>query len=208
MRRESAVSASTVLSCLSCGRPDRLSRVDAVFREQRTTTVVQGEVTGQYGFAVPVRAHAVHTGLLASALGPPRYSRQAAGLAVLAGLATLGAAGSLDTVVAYGGARGATGAVVTGLLAVAGWLLVRARSRDVSRSRILTGRALWLWKRCWYCHRCGVVSLFTPNGSTTLPADALAPALLDLASDLVWRPRSVRTSTAESMAPTPRRARS
>jgi hypothetical protein len=207
MRREPAVPASTVLSCLSCGGPDRLSRVDAVVREQRTTTVVHGEVTGQYGYAVPVRAHAVHTSFLASALGPPRRPRPAAGLAVLAALATLGAAGNLETVVASGGARGTTGAVVTGLLAVAGSLLVRARSRDVSRSRILAGRAIWLWKRCWYCHRCGVVSLFTPNGSTPLAADALAPALLDLASDLVWRPRSVRRSTAEFMALMPRRAR-
>jgi hypothetical protein len=190
--------AGTSPSCLRCARPDRLSRVEAVVRQQRTTTIVHGEVTGQYGYAVPVRARAVHTSQLAAALVPPRRPSPAVSLAVLAALATFGAAGSLATVVASGGTRGITGAAVMGLLAAVGWLLVRARSADLSRSRSVAGRALWLWRRCWYCHRCGVVSLFTPNGSATLAADALAPALLDLASRLVWHPKPVPASTMDS----------
>ncbi|GIF26834.1 hypothetical protein BJ973_000074 [Actinoplanes tereljensis] len=203
MRREIPfpVPAGTSPSCLRCARPDRLSRVEAVVRQQRTTTVVHGQVTGPYGYAVPVRAHAVHTSRLASALAPPRGPRPPASLALLAIVTTLGAARSLDTVVASAGAHGKTGAMVMVALAAAGWLLVRARSADLSRSRTVADRALWLWKRCWYCHRCGGVSLFTPNGSATLAADALALTLLDLASHLVWPPGSVPARTAEQASP-------
>jgi len=205
MTRDRPLPVPPGTSCLRCARPDRLSRVAAVVRQQRATTVVHGRVTGPYGYAVPVRARAIHTNPLASVLAPPRGPRPAAALAVLAALATLGAAGSMDVVIASGGAHGKTGAMVTGLLAAAGWLLVRARSANLSRSRTVAGRALWLWRRCWYCHRCGVVSLLTPQGSTTLAADGLAPVLLDRASRLMWRPEPEPASTVDSAGLAPGR---
>jgi hypothetical protein len=60
----------------------------------------------------------------------------------------------------------------------------RATGRDV-------GRARCLWDRCWYCSRCGYVSLMVPAVvSHLLPAAGLATSLFDAAGRLQWRPAS------------------
>ena len=59
---------------------------------------------------------------------------------------------------------------------------VTVGARDVSRAR-------WLWQHCWYCHRCGLVSLLTPAVvPQLLPARRLSSELLGLAGRLQWRP--------------------
>ncbi|MCU7730960.1 hypothetical protein ODJ79_45215 [Actinoplanes sp. KI2] len=76
---------------------------------------------------------------------------------------------------------------VVGLGLIVGLLSVLRRrattsARDVSRAR-------WLWRHCWYCQRCGLVSLLTPAvAPQLLLAHRLSSELLVLAGRLPWRP--------------------
>jgi hypothetical protein len=185
--------------CLSCARTDRLVRVPVLF-QQRAIHEVRGRVPGPYGYSVPVRARAVRTSPLEAALAPPRRRRLSK--VPLAVAAILGMCGALNLVAAAasGSLGGFVGAAVICALAAGAILRIVRRHRAAPSSGVVVGRALWLWRRCWYCGRCGVVSLHTPNVSTMLPAATLATALVGLASRLVWRARTAPSATIEPAA--------
>lgn len=183
--------------CLSCRRADQLVRVVAVVRQERVVHDVRGIASDPFGNPVPVRARAVRTSALAAALAPPR--RRRAPMLASAVVVVFGVGGVMNMVVAVAAADvgGFLGAVVGVSLAACGaWWVIRRR-KDASASATLIDRARWLWRRCWYCRRCGVVSLLMPSGSTTLPAADLGPALVALASRLKWRPVTVRPGVAD-----------
>ena len=99
-------------------------------------------------------------------------------------------------VVAVALAAGATassspGVALLGVLLIAGLVIGgiglsgrRSPVRVANQKRFR--RALWLWNRCWYCRRCGAVSLFTRNGSRRLDPGNLAGTLTELAESLRW----------------------
>jgi hypothetical protein len=88
--------------------------------------------------------------------------------------------------------RFGTGALAGCLAVVFGVCAVLALwwRREAARRAQLVDRARYLWRRCWYCRRCGVVSVFTAVGSRVLAAGSLAAGLMDLAGQLNWRKRT------------------
>jgi hypothetical protein len=140
----------------------------------------------------------VQTSRLAAALAPPRRRRFAkVPIAVVVFLVICGAL-NLIAAAASGSLGGLVGAALMCALAVGVTLRVVPRRR--AAPGLSVDRARWLWRRCWYCGRCGVVSLHTPGVSMLLPAADLATALLDLASRLVWRARTATAATIEPAA--------
>ena len=169
-----------VLRCLGCRTTDRLIRVEAVVQQQRTATVVRGRVAGPFGGPMPLRARTIHTTRLAVALAPPRRPRSITGPTIVLGVAGLTTAVNLLVAVGSGDGSAIAGVIVMGSLAAgaARVLHVRRTAAAWPRGR----RAMWLWRRCWYCQRCGTVSLLTPALNAALPATHLAADLLAVAA--------------------------
>lgn len=178
--------------CLSCRRADQLVHVVAVLRQEQVVHDVRGIACDPYGNPMPVRARAVRTSALAAALAPPR--RRRAPMLASAVVTMFGMCSAMNMIAALAAADldGALAAAVGGCLAACGAWWIIQRRKDFAASVTLINRARWLWRRCWYCRRCGVVSLLMPSGSTILPVTGLGPALVALAARLTWRPVTVR----------------
>jgi hypothetical protein len=190
--RSSRRSPESAVLCLRCGPGGRVTRVATIFRGERDVVRVRGMAVGaQVGGVLPVTARAVRVSALARALAPPRRPRSAVVPAVL-----LGAVGLFGVVVAEVSlaAEGDSGAgpvaVMLAVAAVVCGALVWSRRHNHGVARRDVDRARWLWERCWYCRRCGSVSLLAPTVSRELPADGLAAAVLDMARQLRWWPTS------------------
>ncbi|WP_203843742.1 hypothetical protein [Winogradskya humida] len=82
----------------------------------------------------------------------------------------------------------ATGFLTLMLTAYAA-LLVWWRRRSSRRAEVVD-RAMYLWRRAWYCRRCGVVSVLAGGDSHVFAARNLAFELMVLAGQLHWRKRA------------------
>lgn len=168
--------------CLQCRRLDKLVSVPAAVRAGRSTGEVRGSVTGQFGYDVPVRGRVVQVSALARALAAPRRPRAATGPAIVFGLAALLALWNL--LLAVSDPAGGTswfGLVFFAVVAAgSGWVL-RARQRRIQVMGPLVDDAIGLWRRSWYCRRCGVVSVYGPGAPTTVGTSGLASALIAVA---------------------------
>jgi hypothetical protein len=180
--RDGNASGQRGQECLRCRRLDRLESVPAAVRSGHSAAVVRGSVTGRFGYDVPVSGRVVQVSALAHALAAPRRPRSATRLAVVFGGSALLASWNLLLAVS----DPADGTAWFGLvffLAVAvgsGWVLL-ARQRRLQVMGPLVDEAVGLWRRSWYCHRCGVVSVFGPGAPTTVAASGLAAALISVA---------------------------
>jgi hypothetical protein len=168
--------------CLRCRRLDQLVSVPAAVRAGHSTGVVRGSVTGRFGYDVPVSGRVVQVSALARALAAPRQLRAATGPAIVFGGSALLALWNL--LVAVSDPTGGTawfGLVFFLAVAVgSGWVL-RARQRRAQVMGPLVDEAVELWRRSWYCRRCGVVSVYGPGAPTTVAASGLASALISVA---------------------------
>ncbi|RSM40302.1 hypothetical protein DMB66_57300 [Actinoplanes sp. ATCC 53533] len=107
---------------------------------------------------------------------------------VVAGLVEFG---TVQVAVADDGRNGT--AVLAGFLAVVVALcavLVWWWRGEVARRGQVVSRALYLWRRCWYCRRCDAVSVVTTAGSHLLASRGLAASLISLAARMRWQERS------------------
>ncbi|AGL16102.1 hypothetical protein L083_2592 [Actinoplanes sp. N902-109] len=84
-----------------------------------------------------------------------------------------------------GALAGVLGVVVALHAAVVPWW-----RRVAARRGQAVGRAWYLWRRSWYCRRCGVVSLFWAGDCRLMAAHDLASELMVLAGQLVWKERA------------------
>lgn len=188
-----AAGLGCLIECLRCGPAGELSRVAAVYREGREVVQIHGQAFGLDGSSVvPVRARATRVSGVAQMLAPPRRPLSAAVPAVLLGASILFlmvvAATALST---DGGSAAWPAAVLPLVIGALSGGSIWARRRSASTTARNVGRARWLWDRCWYCRRCGSVSLLVPAVvSRLLPAHGLAASLLDVAGRLQWRPTS------------------
>jgi hypothetical protein len=165
--------------CTSCERVDQLAHVPAIYRAERTTTVVRGRVTTDYGHGGRVRGRATTVSALGAALAPPRLPKS-----IVVPVVLLGGAGFFEMVTVYaavGGDPDAPGIgvfllVPLAILAVVVWLRHR-RLRDQGPA---AARAQGLWHRCWYCRRCGLVTLPVGSGRVSLAGRGLAGSLVRL----------------------------
>lgn len=178
-------------SCLRCGGVDRIAAVPAVVREGRSTTEIRGRLVGSPGVNLPFRAGAVQVSGLAQALAAPRRPMSPVvpvGAAVVAGLVELVV---IQSAVSEGGRYG-TGALAgvlgvgVAVFAVVAWWW----RREVVRRGLEVERARYLWRRSWYCSRCGVVSVFWAGACRVLGARRLAADLVVLAGELHWERRA------------------
>jgi hypothetical protein len=178
-------------SCVKCGGTDLLVTVPAVVREGRSTAVVRGRITGLPGVDLPFRASASKVSGLAQALAAPRRPMSpavpVAGLVVagLAELAVVASAVSEGGRYGTGALAGVLGVVVALLAALVPWW-----RREAARRGQATDRAWYLWRRSWYCRRCGVVSVIWDGGFRVVAARNLAADLVVLAGQLPWRKRA------------------
>jgi hypothetical protein len=170
--------------CLRCGRVDRLVSVPAAVRDGRSTGEVRGSVTGRYGYDVPVRGRVVHVSALSRALAAPRRPRTVTAPAVALGISALLALWNLQlAVLEPDGGSAWFGLVFFAVVAVVnGWAL-RARQRHLQVTGSVVDDAIGLWRRSWYCHRCGVVSVYGPGAPTVVAAGGLASALIRLVQE-------------------------
>ncbi|MEV4708664.1 hypothetical protein [Actinoplanes sp. NPDC049316] len=168
--------------CLQCRRLDQLVSVPAAVRAGHSTGVVRGSVTGRFGYDVPVTGRVSQVSGLARALAAPRRPRAATGPAVVFGGCALLVMWNLLLAVS----DPADGTAWFGLaffLAVAagsGWVL-RARQRRLQWMGPLVDEAVGLWRRSWYCRRCGVVSVYGSGVPVTVAASGLGSALISVA---------------------------
>ncbi|GAA0546349.1 hypothetical protein GCM10010172_30020 [Paractinoplanes ferrugineus] len=184
--------------CLRCRRLDQLVSVPAAVRAGHSTGVVRGSVTGRFGYDVPVSGRVVQVSGLARALAAPRRPRAATGPAIVFGGSVLLAMWNLLLAVSDP-ADGTAWFGTVFFLAVAagsGWVL-RARQRRLQVMGPLADEAVGLWRRSWYCRRCGVVSVYGAGMPVTVPAGSLASALISVAQQRRQQPaQSVRSPSA------------
>lgn len=198
--RRQAVAASEVANaaasgegrrCLRCGGVDRIAAVPAVVREGRSTTEIRGRLMGSPGVNVPFRAGAVQVGGLTQALAAPRLPMSPVapvGAAVVAGLVELVV---IQSAVSEGGRYG-TGALAgvlgvgVAVFAVFAWWW----RREAARRGLEVERARYLWRRSWYCSRCGVVSVFWAGACRVVSARHFSADLVVLAGELRWQRRA------------------
>jgi hypothetical protein len=156
--------------------------VPVAVRAGHSTGVVRGSVTGRFGYDVPVSGRVVQVSALARALAAPRRPRAATGPAIVFGGSVLLALWNLQLVVLDpGGGTAWFGLVFFAAVAAgSGWVL-RARQRRLQMMGPLVDDAIGLWRRSWYCRRCGVVSVYGPGAPTTVAASGLASALISVA---------------------------
>lgn len=165
--------------CLRCRRLDQLVSVPAAVRAGHSTGVVRGSVVGRFGYDVPVSGRVVQVSALARALAAPRRPRAGTGPAITIAGSVLLALWNLQLAVLDSGDGTAWFGLVF-FVAVAvgsGWVL-RSRQRRLRVMGPLIDDAIGLWRRSWYCRRCGVVSLYGPGAPRAVAASGLASALL------------------------------
>jgi hypothetical protein len=131
---------------------------------------------------MPVRARLVQTSTLAAALAPPRQQRLSRVPVVVAAIIAMCGALNVVNAAAAGELGALAGAAAICVVATGGLLSITRRRRAGNESERVIALALWLWRHCWYCGRCGLVSLLTPAAFRILPAANLAAAVLALAS--------------------------
>lgn len=188
-------------ACLECRRLDRLARVSAVVRDGRSVGVVRGSVPGRYGYDVPIEARVVQTSGLARALAAPVRPRPVTGLTIAVAAAGLLALWNLQlAIVAPSDAGAWLGAIAFAGIAFLCGTRLRARTREMQVTGPLVEGALWLWRRSWYCHRCGVVSVLTPNGSTLIGAHNLASSLIELSRRTRWQHQAPSQQSGAGLA--------
>lgn len=188
-------------TCLQCGAAGQLVHVAAAVRDGKSSAVVHGAAIDRYGYVVPVDARTRQTTALATALAPPTICRSAPGPAVAVGVAALSALWCLQVALASPGSAGAwCGAALLTVVAAGFGGLLRARRGELDTGRSLIARARSLWRLSWYCRRCGVVSVLTPNGSAIVEAECLAESLIALARRTVWTPRAADRPTPTETA--------
>jgi hypothetical protein len=139
---------------------------------------------------IPFRARAVRVSALAAALAAPRRPLSPAVLViclVVAGLVELAAvqtAMSEDGRYGTGELAGVGGIAVTLLAVFVSWW-----RREAARRGQMVERARYLWRRSWYCHRCGAISVFWTGGARVLGARSFAADLMALARQIKWERR-------------------
>ena len=184
--------------CLQCRRLDQLVSVPAAVRAGHSTGVVRGSVTGRFGYDVPVTGRVSQVSALARALAAPRRPRTATGPLVVVGGSALLALWNLLLAVSDP-ADGTTWFGLVFFVAVgagSGWVL-RARQRRLQVMGPLVDEAIGLWRRSWYCRRCGVVSVYGAGVPVTVPAGGLASALISVAHQRRQQPaQAVRSPSA------------
>lgn len=169
--------------CLRCGRLDQLITVATAVRNGRSAGVVRCSVTGRFGYAVPVEASVVHTSALSRALAAPARPRTATAPAIAFGVSGLLALWNLQ-VAALNPVDGTAwfGVVSFAVMALgSGWVLW-ARHRHIQTMTPVVDEAIKLWRRSWYCRRCGVVSVYALSGPTVTGVNGFAATLVHLAS--------------------------
>ena len=173
---------SNDLVCLRCRRPDQLVSVPAAVRAGHSTGVVRGSVTGRFGYDVPVSGRVVQVSALARALAAPRRPRSATGPTIVFGGSALLALWNFQLAVLDPSGGTAWFGLVFFLAAAvgSGWVL-RSRQRRLQVMGPLVNDAVSLWRRSWYCRRCGMVSVYGPGAPTTVAASGLASALVSVA---------------------------
>ena len=182
--------------CLRCRRLDRLVSVPAAVRAGRSTDVVRGSVTGRFGYDVPVRGRVVRVSGLARALAAPRRPGAVTGPAIVFGGSALLTLWNLQ-LAALDPADGTAWFGVLFFSAVAmgsGWVL-RARHRHLQVMSPLVDDAIRLWRQSWYCHRCGIVSVYGSGAPTAVAVNGFASTLIAVARQRRQRsPQFVRPS--------------
>lgn len=175
------------VQCLHCGPPGRLTRVPVLVRDARDAVRVRGEIYGPGGL-LPLDAQAVRTTAIGRTLAAPRRPASTTAPIMAAGMACLFALACLDSTSLPSGILTTAGSmIILGLVAS----LIRTHRRRRATATRDADRAQWLWQRCWYCHRCGHVSLLAPTVATQLiPVNRLVPALLELSRQLTWQPKT------------------
>jgi hypothetical protein len=183
-----------MIRCMGCGAVNGVKRVAVICRDEREIVRVDGLAVGYASGAVlPVSARTVRVSGRARMLAAPRRPKSVAVPVVLLVGVGVCAVVAVDSVLSTEGNWGA-GLFLVLLGVAAAWCVAVLRARRVSSAVTQrdVGRARWLWQRCWYCGRCGMVSVIDPAVSRLLPARGLAAALFRLASELSWRPAAER----------------
>lgn len=174
--------SSRAQGCLRCHHADQSVSVAAVVREGRRTGVARGSMPGRFGYDVPIEARVELTTALARALTPPMKPRSVTKPAIA--FSVSGALALWDLQLAVLNPVDGTawfGLLFFSIVALgSGWLL-RARHRDLQVTGPVVNDAWTLWRRSWYCRRCGVVSVYTPGGATVVNVQGFTSALMDLA---------------------------
>jgi hypothetical protein len=173
-------------ACLKCGSGE-LRRVEVVYREGRAVAEFRGMAMGT-SEVLPVRVRGVRMTALARELAPPRRPPSMVLPAVALSVIGLFAAVLFLTLFEEGSGGSWPGLVLLVVLAIPFGMLLRSRSklantvtpRDVDRAN-------WLWRRCWFCRRCGSVSLVAPGHAIPLPHCRLASSLVAVARRMQWR---------------------
>jgi hypothetical protein len=177
------VDRSCVPACSSCERVDQAAWVPAVYRAERSTTVVRGQVYSDYGHGGRVRGRATTVSALGAALAPPRAPKSlTAPVVLLAGAVFFE---MVTVLAAAGGDPSALGIAVFVLLPIA--ILAAVASSRHPRIRdhgAAAARAWQLWSNCWYCHRCGSVTVLIGGGRVSLAGRGLTLSLMRLAYEL------------------------
>ena len=176
--------------CLQCGHVDRLVRVAAVVRAGRTTSVVRGRLVGPYGYPAPFEARVTHTSSLARTLAPPARLRPPTGAVIATATTGLLTLSSLRMALTGPGSVNAwVITIVFATVAVGCTAILRTRNRHIKAARPVVEGAIRLWQSSWYCHRCAIVSVLRPSGSTTVHARDLAASLIELSRRRQWQTR-------------------
>ncbi|GII22553.1 hypothetical protein Pme01_21500 [Planosporangium mesophilum] len=158
--------------------------VAAVVLEESPTVLVRAGNMGANGYAGYLTGRVQTKTRLAAMLAPPARLQTVTAPAVCLGVAVF-----LEFVMLSNldPARSDFGAVagfasLLGLVIAALTCVILVRKRKLSASGPIAERARALWRRCWYCRRCGVVTLAMTGGSNqTLPAHGLARTLVAIA---------------------------
>ena len=168
--------------CLQCRRIDQSVSVPAAVRDGRSTAVVRGSVTSKFGYAVPVKGRVTNVSALARALAVPRRPRGVTAPAIVFGGSGLLALWNLQLAVLDPGDDAAWfGVLFFAAMALGSRWVLRARHRHLQMMGPLVDDAIGLWRRSWYCRRCGVVSVYGPGRPVIVGVRGFASTLLAMA---------------------------
>ena len=157
-----------------------LVRVAAVVRAGRANHVVRGRLISRHGYRASFDARVTQASSLARALVPPARPRTTAGPPI--GAATTGMLTLACLQIALTGAGSASAWVATVVFATvtAGFATALQTRSQYARAQLVRDGAMALWQASWYCHRCDLVSVLTPNASATVQVPGLWSALTEL----------------------------